>query len=109
METQDTTTDVKSLSQEFQLYSQGNGPLEWTAGVFLYRDKGTETLDWLLYGPVNCGTPGSCAFARQTVASKGRSEAVFGQLTYRLSREWAGVLGARYSRRLLYTSPSPRD
>jgi iron complex outermembrane receptor protein len=98
LETQDTTTDVKSTSQEFQLYSQGDGPLEWTAGVFLYRDKGTETLDWLLYGPLNCGAPGSCAFARQTVVSKGRSEAVFGQLTYRLSREWSAVLGGRYSR-----------
>lgn len=98
LETQDTTTDVKSTSQEFQLYSQGDGPLEWTAGLFVYRDKGTETLDWLLYGPVNCGAPGSCGFARQTVVSKGRSEAVFGQLTYRFSPQWAGVLGARYSR-----------
>jgi iron complex outermembrane receptor protein len=98
LETQDTTTDVKSTSQEFQLYSQGNGPLAWTAGVFLYRDKGTETLDWLLYGPVNCGVPGSCAFARQTVKSSGRSEAVFGQMTYQFTREWSGLLGARYSR-----------
>jgi len=99
LETQDTTTDVRSMSQEFQLYSQGNGPLEWTAGVFFYRDKGTETLDWLLCGLVNTGAAGcNFPFARQTVASKGRSEAVFGQLTYRLSREWSGVLGARYSR-----------
>jgi iron complex outermembrane receptor protein len=98
LETQDTTTDVKSTSQEFQLYSQGDGPLEWTAGVFLYTDKGTETLDWLLHGPVNCGAPGSCAFARQTVASKGRSEAVFGQLTYRFAPQWAALLGGRYSR-----------
>lgn len=98
LETQDTTTDVKSTSQEFQLYSQGNGPLAWTAGVFLYRDKGTETLDWLLHGPVNCGVPGSCAFARQTVKSSGRSEAVFGQMTYQFTREWSGLLGARYSR-----------
>lgn len=98
LETQDTTTDVKSASQEFQFYSQGAGPLEWTAGVFLYRDKGTETLDWLLHGPVNCGVPGSCAFARQTVASDGRSEAVFGQLTYRFAPQWSAVLGGRYSR-----------
>jgi iron complex outermembrane receptor protein len=99
LETQDTTTDVKSLSQEFQLYSQGNGPLEWTAGVFLYRDKGTETLDWLLCGLVNTGAAGcNFAFVRYTAASKGRSEAVFGQVTYRLSREWSGLLGARYSR-----------
>jgi iron complex outermembrane receptor protein len=97
LETQDTTTDVSSTSQEFQLYSQGDGPLEWTAGVFLYRDKGTETLDWLLYGPINCGVPGSCAFARQTVKSSGRSEAVFGQMTYRFTSEWSGLLGARYN------------
>ena len=98
LETQDTTTDVKSTSQEFQLYSQGDGPLEWTAGVFLYRDKGTETLDWLFHGPINCGVPGSCAWARQTVKSSGRSEAVFGQMTYRFTREWSGLLGARYNR-----------
>jgi iron complex outermembrane receptor protein len=98
LETQDTTTDVKSTSQEFQLYSQGDGPLEWTAGVFLYRDKGTETLDWLLHGAVNCGAPVSCAFARQTVKSSGRSEAVFGQMTYHFTREWSGLLGARYNR-----------
>lgn len=97
LETQDTTTDVKSTSQEFQLYSQGDGPLEWTAGVFLYRDKGTETLDWLFHGPINCGVPGSCAWARQTVKSSGRSEAVFGQMTYRFTREWSGLLGARYN------------
>jgi iron complex outermembrane receptor protein len=98
LETQDTTTDVKSTSQEFQLYSQGDGPLEWTAGVFLYRDKGTETLDWLGYGIDNCGVPGSCAWARQTVKSSGRSEAVFGQMTYRFTREWSVLLGARYNR-----------
>ena len=98
LETQDTTTDVNSTSQEFQLFSQGNGPLEWTAGVFLYRDKGTETLDWLLYGPLNCGVPGSCPFARQTVKSNGRSEAVFGQMTYRFTSEWSGLLGARYNK-----------
>jgi iron complex outermembrane recepter protein len=98
LETQDTTTDVNSTSQEFQLFSQGDGPLEWTAGVFLYRDKGTETLDWLLYGPLNCGVPGSCAFARQTVKSNGRSEAVFGQMTYRFTSEWSGLLGARYNK-----------
>ena len=98
LETQDTTTDVKSTSQEFQLYSQEDGPLEWTAGVFLYRDKGTETLDWLFHGPINCGVPGSCAWARQTVKSSGRSEAVFGQMTYRFTREWSGLLGARYNR-----------
>ena len=98
LETQDTTTDVSSTSQEFQLFSQGDGPLEWTAGVFLYRDKGTETLDWLLYGPLNCGVPGSCPFARQTVKSNGRSEAVFGQMTYRFTSEWSGLLGARYNK-----------
>ena len=98
LETQDTTTDVNSTSQEFQLFSQGDGPLEWTAGVFLYRDKGTEALDWLLYGPLNCGVPGSCAFARQTVKSNGRSEAVFGQMTYRFTSEWSGLLGARYNK-----------
>ena len=98
LETQDTTTDVKSTSQEFQLYSLGDGPLEWTAGVFLYRDKGTETLDWMFHGPINCGVPGSCAWARQTVKSSGRSEAVFGQMTYRFTREWSGLLGARYNR-----------
>ena len=98
LETQDTTTDVKSTSQEFQLYSQGEGPLEWTAGIFLYRDKGTETLDWLFHGPINCGVPGSCAWARQTVKSSGRSEAVFGQMTYRFTSEWSGLLGARYNR-----------
>ena len=98
LETQDTTTDVNSTSQEFQLFSQGDGPLEWTAGVFLYRDKGTETLDWLLYGPLNCGVPGSCPFARQTVKSNGRSEAVFGQMTYRFTSEWSGLLGARYNK-----------
>jgi iron complex outermembrane receptor protein len=98
LETQDTTTDVKSTSQEFQLYSQGDGPLEWTAGVFLYRDKGTETLDWQLHGPINCGAPGSCAFARQTVKSSSRSEAVFGQMTYHFTPKWSGLLGARYSR-----------
>jgi iron complex outermembrane receptor protein len=97
LETQDTTTDVSSTSQEFQLYSQGDGPLEWTAGLFLYRDKGTETLDWLLHGPLNCGAPGSCAFARQTVKSSGRSEAVFGQMTYHFTPKWSGMLGARYS------------
>ena len=98
LETQDTTTDVNSTSQEFQLFSQGDGPLEWTAGVFLYRDKGTETLDWLLYGPLNCGVPGSCPFARQTVKSNGRSEAVFGQMTYRFTSKWSGLLGARYNK-----------
>jgi iron complex outermembrane receptor protein len=97
LETQDTTTNVKSLSQEFQLYSQGGGPLEWTAGLFLYRDKGTETLRWKLYGPVNCGAPGSCDFANQIVRSKGTSSALFGQATWHFSPQWAALVGARYN------------
>jgi iron complex outermembrane recepter protein len=98
LETQDTRTKVSSQSQELQIFNQAGGALDWTAGVFLYRDKGTEFLHWQLYGPVNCGAPGACDFAKQEVKSKSSSSALFGQTTYRFAPEWAVLLGARYNR-----------
>jgi len=97
LETQDTSTTVDSLSQEFQLYSQGSGPLEWTAGLFFYKDNGTENLRWKLYGPLNCGFAGACDFVSQSVKSDGNSSAIFGQATYHFTPQWAALLGGRYT------------
>ena len=97
LETQATTTGVKSYSQEVQIYSQSGGPLDWTAGIFLYKDEGSEFLNWQLSGAVNCGTPVSCDFAKQNVNSKSTSSAVFGQATYKLDAAWSAVLGGRYT------------
>ncbi len=98
LETQVTTTKVNSRSQEFQIFNQGGGALDWTAGLFLYRDSGSEFLNWKLYGPINCGAPGSCDFAKQNVNSKSRSSAVFGQATYHFTPQWGALVGARYNR-----------
>lgn len=97
LETQATSTVVDSLSQEFQLYSQGNDAFQWTAGLFFYKDNGTENLRWRLYGPVNCGVAGPCEFVNQSVNSDGTSNAVFGQATYHLTPQWAALIGGRYT------------
>ena len=86
-ETFTSTTEVESTSQEFQLYNTNAGALEWTAGVFLYRDEGTQFIDWRVPFP----------FARANTTSEGEAYAVFGQATYHFNDQWAVMAGARYN------------
>lgn len=82
-----STTEVESVSQEFQLYSTTPGPLEWTLGAYLYQDEGAQFVDWFAFGP----------FARANTTSEGEARALFGQATYHFNDQWALMAGGRYN------------
>lgn len=84
-----STTTVKAFSQEFQLYSKGKGPLQWTTGVYFYDDKGDQFVDWYL--------PPTFPYARVDSFSDGRSWAVFGQATYAINDKLSIMAGVRYN------------
>jgi iron complex outermembrane receptor protein len=82
-----STTTVKAFSQEFQLYSKGKGPLQWTTGFFFYDDKGEQFVNWIVPSP----------FARANTIGDGQSWAIFGQGTYAISERLSIMVGARYN------------
>jgi len=82
-----STTTVKAFSQELQVYNQGQGPLQWTAGVFFYDDKGEQFVNWIVPFP----------FARANTIGDGQSWAIFGQGTYAITDKLSIMVGARYN------------
>ncbi len=86
-ETFDSTTNVKSFSQEVQFFGTGTGPLQWTGGLYYYTDDGEQFIDWFAFGP----------FARANTTSESAALAAFGQATYAFNDQWSVMVGARYN------------
>lgn len=82
-----STTDVEAFSQELQIFSQGSGPLQWTAGLYYYNDDGQQFVDWIVPFP----------FARADTLSEGEAYAVFGQATYAFTDKLSLMVGARHN------------
>ncbi len=98
LSTQSTTTNVDTVSQEFQLFNSNPGKFEWTLGAFLYEDDGSQFLLWQLWNENNFfGGPGPGTLARVNTTNKTSSRAVFGQGTYNFNDQWAVLLGGRYT------------
>ncbi|MFZ4604074.1 MAG: TonB-dependent receptor, partial [Caulobacterales bacterium] len=86
-ETFASTTEVKSVSQEIQIFNANPGKLDWTLGLFLYKDEGSQFINWFAPGP----------FARANTESDGEARAVFGQATYHFSDKWSALIGGRFN------------
>jgi len=102
-------TAAETFSQEFQVLSNGSGPLEWIVGAFYLQD---ETLEDFIFetlcttgpGPnprvSSCVAPstslGNIAFAARGVVDT-KSYAIFGQGTYQLNDRLGVTAGLRYS------------
>lgn len=86
------TTDTTAFSQELRLNSTGNGPLNWTLGAF-YRDAERTSEAVFAYG-----VPGDPLIGPIASLSSGSSEswAVFGDVSYQLTRRLQVGTGVRY-------------
>ncbi|MEJ2458943.1 MAG: TonB-dependent receptor [Novosphingobium sp.] len=96
----DTPLLNKTWSQEVQLISKDNGPLNWTLGAFYYNMEGGY-VPARLYGiaaspdPVNAPDPNASLFIRGVQRNK--SVSVYAQATYELLPELKATGGIRYT------------
>jgi outer membrane receptor protein involved in Fe transport len=98
---QRTPAQSKQFTQELRLQSTGNGPLQWTFGVF-YLDQDTSGMQ----GSYDLSCPACLptlitgdTFTFQVSADEFFSErqrAVFGEVNYDLTAQWSVGVGARY-------------
>ncbi|MEX2150857.1 MAG: TonB-dependent receptor [Steroidobacteraceae bacterium] len=84
--------NFEQYSQEFQLLSRGDGPLEWTAGIFLFGSEGgwePVGISGLPIAPLNS--------INISNTQETQSAAVYAQGTYALTDATNLTLGARYT------------
>ena len=90
-ETADGLPKHRQLTQEFRVESAHTGPLNWQAGVYLFReDYKVESFDY------DSGN-GSVQDAYERVRQKNDAYAVFGALTYAVTPEFNLRGGLRYT------------
>lgn len=89
---QDTSTTT--FSQEFQLASAGDGPLEWIVGAF-YLDEETDHAS-IFELAFDLGLDREALFDDVTNTST-QAWAVFAEGTYRFENGFSATLGARYT------------
>jgi len=96
----DVIADVqtrKSLSQEFQLVSTGDGPLTWIAGLYYFNDEaGFDDPRGLVLGGVALPTYPASLHTINMIDTE--SWAIFGEGTYELTPTTRLTLGARWTR-----------
>jgi iron complex outermembrane receptor protein len=93
---------IKQLSQEFQLQSEADSPVDWVAGLF-YLNNDTAVAPFLLEGQQFAAilkTPGAAEASYGYQQS--RSSAAFAQATFHFFTTSNLTLGARYSRDTLH-------
>lgn len=106
----------RQFSQEFEIASAGDGPLQWVAGAFYFRETGRERAPQQAVAVVDVRTflpeaqralfPAALAYqgfvspGLLEYRSKSRSEALFGQVSYRpqaLDGRLGLTIGGRYN------------
>lgn len=85
-----TEEQEKQFSQELRLASNSDGDLEWTAGLYYFKDDIDRLERW-----DSLGLGGGIGQADAT--NKTESKAAFGQLSYNLE-DWRFTVGGRYTR-----------
>lgn len=80
--------DANVFSQELRLASQNQGPLNWVTGLYYSKEKLDE--DWYTdftrdYGVVT----------RTQYHQENRTQAIFGQVDYKFTNQWKGIVGLR--------------
>ncbi len=99
-------TSAKTLSQEFQVLSEGSGPLGYVAGVYLFKDELTGLFinqqlartirSEAVASPLSLAQNGAGFYDLQLPETK--SAAIYGQLSLRASDMLTLTAGARYTR-----------
>jgi iron complex outermembrane receptor protein len=101
---QDTT--AKTMTQEFQVISEGTGPLSYLAGVYLFKDelRGTFINQQLprtirseaLTAPLTLAQNGAGFFDNQMPETNSR--AIYGQMSFKATQTLTATAGLRYTR-----------
>ncbi len=98
---------IDTVTQEFQLLSTGDGPLQWVTGLFYYKEKSDLVIDIILdrfdtNGDGLTGADGDTAQPRRVIAPtaeiNAESMAVYGQLDFAITDQFELVAGLRYTR-----------
>ncbi|MAC32329.1 MAG: hypothetical protein CME38_01830 [Haliea sp.] len=82
--------DVQTYTQEFQLLSNGDGPLNWIVGMYYFYQEG----DTFAIADINGGAA-TISNMDQYVETDAYS--LFGQATYNFNDHWALTLGGRWN------------
>ncbi|TBV10192.1 hypothetical protein DNK01_18215 [Stutzerimonas kirkiae] len=98
--------DTRAYSQELRLTSVNNGALQWTLGLFGFKDERKLGMDTGSAAPgrpglFNAGSASTPIFLddfRETSRIESDSLAAFGQASYDFNDAWSLTLGARYTR-----------
>lgn len=113
----DYTTDFNEkkryFSNEINLTSKGDGPLEWIVGLYQYHEEYQQTIKLrapqqaqfaspcFFIGPPNFCSPAPAnperAYANQLATLESNALAVFGQATYNFNDQWAITGGLRHT------------
>lgn len=88
-------SNYKSLTNELQLKSSGDGPLRWVVGAFSLREKNDIRFDVEIPFCCSAGVPLAQSFVQPDRQVK--SEALFGQLDYQITDKLNITAGYRYS------------
>ncbi len=99
-------TAAKTFTQEFQLLSEGSGPLGYVAGLYFFKDEleGEFINQQLprtirsaaLAGPLALPQNGAGFYDLQRPETE--STAIYGQLNFRISEAFTVTAGARYTK-----------
>ena len=99
-------TAAKTLTQEFQMLSEGSGPVGYVAGVYLFKDELTGLFinqqlprtvrSDALVAPLVLAQNGGGFYDLQRPETN--STAIYGQLSFRASNDLTVTAGLRYTR-----------
>ncbi|WP_040481426.1 TonB-dependent receptor [Luminiphilus syltensis] len=84
----DVQWDIESWSEELRLASQGDGPLQWMVGAYIFDNQRERSL-FLDFGDANW------ALFQQSI-DEVENLAVFGNVDYAISEKWSIAAGLRY-------------
>lgn len=90
----------ETFSQEILLSSAGDGPLEWTAGLYYYKEESTYEFDIILLDTIPLNTPfvGVPVTFDAGGEIEAESIAAFGQATYAFTDALSFTVGLRYTK-----------
>lgn len=107
---QEYIEDKTYYSNEINLVSTGDGPLQWIAGLYQYHEDFYQPVTWFapnqlqlrtplnISGPLPASPNPRGAFYAGTGELESDSYAVFGQIDYQLNDVWSLTVGLRYSK-----------
>ena len=96
--TNDATEESSQLSQELRIQSAGTEALEWTTGLYLFREEvdRVESFDTSRIYDL-AGYAGLSSRPVWDASNETTSYAVFGEATYHFSPAWSASFGGRYT------------